>query len=120
MANLPPPPLQAWNSLPRPWAQWFMLLWNRVGGSNAVSIDELQIMAMEDAGIEEAKATLLQLADEMAQMPIPAQQSAEDNLAARFELAPSDEPQDGRLEALAAEVAALRALVESLAQGTTA
>lgn len=84
-----------------------MLLWNRVGGSNAVSIDELQIMAMEDAGIEEAKATLFALADEMAQMPTPAPDADED-------------PQDGRIEAMAAELAELRAKVESLLQGTTA
>lgn len=41
MANLPPPPLQIWRDLPKPWAQWFTILWRRVGGSESASIDEL-------------------------------------------------------------------------------
>ena len=102
MANLPPPPLQSWNELPRPWAQWFLLLWNRVGGSNAVSVDELQLMAMEDAGIEELKSELNHVSDALALSPPTATITAD--------------PLDNN-ESLRAEVASLRMEIEALKQG---
>ena len=102
MANLPPPPLQSWNELPRPWAQWFLLLWNRVGGSNAVSVDELQLMAMEDAGIEELKAALYQLNDSLEQTP-PIATITTDSL--------------DNNESVRAELDALRMEIEALKQG---
>lgn len=105
MANLSYPPLQAWNDLPRPWSLWFIELWNRVGGSNAVSIDELQLMAMEDAGIEELKASLNSVNNDL-------------NLAPPY-ASISEDTQENEISALRAEVTALRMEIEALKQGLT-
>jgi hypothetical protein len=87
---------------------WFLFLtqglYERAGGPLGVSTEDLAASAFEDAGIEEQKATMYALADELRRAPV-----AE---PVRFV-----NPLDPGVDELRGQVAALTRAVEDLKQG---
>lgn len=55
--------------LTRDWYRWASDITARVGGSTGTSSPELEAAAFEDAGIEEMKASVYHLSDDLAQHP---------------------------------------------------
>ena len=82
-------------------------LFDRVGGTTGESTTDLATSAFEDAGIEETKAALYRLADDLRVAPpsIPA--------------TPGDDDPTQRLAALEATVAELRKELDALRVGPT-
>ena len=89
----------------REWYKFFEQLFVRSGGSIAPTNDDLARDLPEDAGIEETKADLYRLRDEANSQP---------PTGGFFTPVPAE---DGRLQALEAELARLVKEVEALKQG---
>lgn len=53
----------------REWWLFLQLLWDRQGGTDGQSSSDLSADMPEDAGIEEAKASIFALANEVGQLP---------------------------------------------------
>lgn len=86
--------------------RFFQSLVTRVGGVTGASTTDLTVSQFEDAGIEETKVQVRDLATEFGQMPPPAQ------------IAITQDDPDGRVNALEARIGALEAVIQGLQQGT--
>ena len=92
----------------RPWWIFFQGLFDRVGGVQGSSADDLALSMPEDAGIEEVKADLYSLRNSVDVAP-------QFNQASEIKEDPS-----ARLEALEALVSELTRQVDDLKKGTLA
>lgn len=91
----------------RDWYRWARDITERVGGVTGPSTNDLSSSAFEDAGIEETKAALYRLADDI-------------NAAPAAQPAAVDEDPQPSIAQLLAEIAELRKEVEGLKSGTVA
>lgn len=91
----------------RDWYRWARDITERVGGVAGPSVNDLSSSAFEDAGIEETKAALYRLADDMNSAPVAQPAVIE------------QDPQPSMAQLLA-EIAELRKEVEGLKSGTVA
>lgn len=85
--------------------RFFASLVQRAGGTSGTGTEELTLSQFEDAGIEESKALLFALTDEMRARP-----------EAPVHAVTQDDP-SGELASLREEVAALRSRLDALEQG---
>lgn len=90
------------------WIRAMSDLLRRTGGVSGPGTEDLTLSQFEDAGIEETKVALRELGSEFGQLPPAAQVPIT-----------QDDP-DARLNALAAELTALREVVQGLLQGLSA
>lgn len=90
------------------WDRFLTLLQERAGGVSGVGTSDLSVAAFEDAGIEETKALLNTVQNDIGQLPIPVQAM------------PEPEAASGELSALREEVETLRTRLTALEQGTVA
>ena len=90
----------------REWARFLTDIFNRVGGSNGQTNDELAVDMHDDSGIEEIKLDAFRMRDEFGQLPPGAD-------------IPPEVDDNGRLQALEAAVSALQQEIEAIRQGTT-
>lgn len=88
------------------WYRWATDATARMGGVTGASSQDLTVSQFEDAGVEESKAALYRLTDDMAQAPV------------RQEAWQQDDPHPS-IEALRSEVQELRKMIEALQQGAT-
>lgn len=88
----------------REWYRYFQDLQERVGGYDSATIAELSSSAFEDAGIEEAKADMYRLRDDLMTAP-------------RSELVAAVEHMETQLAELAAQMSVLQAQIQDLNQG---
>jgi hypothetical protein len=93
--------------LTREWSLYFSQLFERVGGSDGQSTNELIVDLHDDAGIEEIKFDVYRLRDELNTTPAPQ--------GAFF--TPEADPH-ARIEALEALVMRLASEIDALKQGT--
>ncbi len=91
----------------RDWYRWARDITERVGGVVGTGTNELAASAFEDAGIEETKAALYRLADDIGAVPA-------------CQPAVIDQDPQPSIAQLLAEVAELRKEVEGLKSGTVA
>lgn len=104
-----------------PWLQWLRTLYERVGGANAASNNDLTSDLPEDAGIEEIKAGVYALGDALGQVPVVSPSIYDDE----FRQQPpevsmlSDIDIESRIAAMAEEIAVLRQQIQDLKQGAT-
>ncbi len=105
----------------REWYRYFDEVAVRLGGANGSGTDDLATSAFEDAGIEETKAGLNALRDEIMAAPVAAQHSAVDELGVGppYEPISPQEELMADLHSLRAEVDLLRQQVRDLQQSTS-
>ena len=114
--NVPPidPRSGQWN---RQWLFFLQALWDRTGGAQGVSVNDLAAELPEDSGVEEIKAQLFGLRDVvLALPPAPSSAPGDDQTPPLPSFAPPDDPH-GRIEALEARVQRLAADIEAIRQG---
>lgn len=107
----PPPPIRTAMVDPNgmiaaPWLQWFRTLYERSGGAIAPTNNDLGEDMPEDAGTEEIRASMFALTDEFLQVPVQ-------NLCNTCQFQPDQE----RIAALEAQVAALETTINDIRQG---
>lgn len=116
--NTPPidPKTGMWT---RPWLLFLADIWDRLGGLQGQSTNDLTADLPEDAGIEELKADVYRDRDISQMMPPYVPQALPDDLnPPRVDpLQVSDV--DGRVSALEAQLAYLMAEIQSIKQGIT-
>ena len=99
----------------------FNSILGRVGGVTGTGTNDLALSQFEDAGIEETKANLYRLTDDVFQLPpmvvLPADD--ENQLPPVVSLPIQDDPVTG-IEELRAQVAELTKAIQALQQGLTA
>lgn len=120
--HLTPPRVQivdAKGMITKEWFRFFLTLFNRVGGSVAPSNTDLTESLPEDAGVEETKAWLYRLADELSVVPAPAQYIPPDDVSPLYVAPQMDQDIETRVNALAAELDAIRTQMNDLKQGVT-
>lgn len=99
---------EASNGIPsRDWYRWARDITERVGGVTGSGTDDLAASAFEDAGVEETKAAVYRLSDDINAAPVAQPAVIE------------EDPQPS-IAQLLAEVAELRKEVEGLKSGTVA
>lgn len=92
-------------TITREWYRFFEQMFSRVGGTYSQTNNELAVDLHDDAGIEETKADLYRLRDEVGSIP-PSQQTQD-----------TSDPH-GRIEALEAALLRLTQEVEAIKQGS--
>jgi hypothetical protein len=127
--NVPPidPRTGQWN---RPWLLFLQTLWERTGGAQGVSSDDLNASLFDDSGVEELKAQFFGLGNALLALPptIPTATSDDQTPPTSPTILPDDlsrpdlqqTPPDvpsGRLEALEALVQRLQSDIEAIRQG---
>ena len=90
----------------REWFRYFSDLTSRAGGVDGSGSEDLTLSQFEDAGIEESKAAIYRLSDDVGQLPPAVAQQIEDLTTAV-----------GELEAV---VSTLRQAIQDLQQGVSA
>lgn len=88
-----------------PWMKFMVQADARMGGTHGQSNDELAVDMHDDSGIEEIKIDQYRLRDELWQFPAQLQTQA------------PDADDNGRVQALEAEVAELRKQIDAINQG---
>lgn len=104
---IPPPPrvslVDARGNITRPWSNWLLNdVFSRLGGSVALSNDELEVLAITSALAPAATPNI----------------ATDDPAPVAMQFTPTQDPH-ARVEGLEAEVTRLRQLIEGLQQGNT-
>jgi hypothetical protein len=89
------------------WYRWARDITQRVGGPTGASSSDLELSQFEDAGIEEAKAQVISVLQELRQMPI-------------VEIMQTVDALEGQVGGLLDQISQLRTEIEALKQGVSA
>lgn len=123
MSKLAPPnPRVPWfdpktGEVSRYWLTWIEDLFTRVGGQTASTNIDLGIDMPEDVGVEEIRAQLGRLADDLSLSPVYAPEPKEADLAPPRTETPYEQFLETQVRELAEQIAQLRAEIDGIKQG---